>query len=108
MVGMEHRNELYRFSSLFIRDPNGCALGDRGVTKHQCLDIFREHAIPGTFDHFLDSAREEQVAVFVKIANVPGMDPAIAQRFGRRIRSFPIAFENTFVTNYDLTALSLG
>src|SRR5690625_2221955 len=104
MAGLEYHEQLDGFAPLVIRNADGCRLSNGGVGHHQRFHIFWEDAVAGALDHFLDPAGEVEIAVLVQIADVAGINPAILQCLLGRIRSLPIAFENSWIADHVLTA----
>ena len=66
-----------------VRQSEHRAVSDAGVFQENLLDLRGMDVLAAGHDHILLAAADEQVAFLIDASEVTGMDPAIAERFGR-------------------------
>src|ERR1700693_340740 len=59
------------------------AVSDAGVFQENLLDLRGMDVLAAGHDHVLLAAADGQIAFLVEASEVAGMDPAVAERFGR-------------------------
>ncbi len=69
-----------------------------------CLDLFGIHIFSvGEHDHFLAPSGNEEIAAGIEVAEVAGVEPALAQGFGRGLGPIPISLHHDRAADGNLT-----
>ena len=92
-----------------VRQTGNGDLGNRWVQRQHAFDFSRRDVLAAGNDHIVNPAGDEEIAVSVDKAGIPGEVPALAQCPGVGIGPPPIALESlvtdeigdhfTFLTN---------
>ncbi len=75
----------------------------------ECLfHLTRPDLEAARFDQVLFAVYDKEIAIFVQVAQVAGVDPAVADHGRRFVRALPIAHHDLWRTDADLTKLAGG
>src|SRR6266852_6935021 len=91
-----------------IRHTDDGSIQHGRMLQQQGLDLGRGNAEAFVFDHLLFAIYDVGVAIGIHVADIPGMEPAVAQGVGCFFRSFPVALHNLRTTNDDLSIFPDG
>ena len=73
------------FAPFFIRDADNTGVGHGRVTHEHVFDFGRVYVFAAADVHIFPPVDQVQVAFFIKVPHVAGMQPAIDNGFGRGI-----------------------
>src|SRR6266568_993940 len=71
------------------------------MLQQQGFNLGRSYTEAFELDHLLFAISDRDIPFFVKPANIPRIEPAIAQRFGGRFGSLPIALHDLWSLDQD-------
>ena len=91
-----------------VGQPEDGDLAHRRVAHEDLLDLDRVDVLAAGDDHVLLAVDERDVAVVVDLAEVAGVEPAAAERVGRRRRQHPVAGEDVLAAHEQLADLADG
>src|SRR5262245_25054920 len=91
---------LNRLTPFLVRHADDRHLKNSGVCSDYFLELSRVDVGTTGDYHVLLAIRDVQVAVFVKMTHVSGMEPAVAERLRRRVGVVPVTLHHE-VTPYD-------
>ncbi len=85
---------------------NGDLLYEAGGGQDLLFDTLRVNVFSiRKDDHLVLAASHNEVAFFVELTCVPGMEPAVAQDFGCRFRFIVISLHDVFAAHNDLAVI---
>src|SRR5262245_4531180 len=93
---------LYRLTPFLVRHADDRHLENSGVCADNFLDLTRVDVCTTGDDHVLLAIRDVQVAIFVKMTHVAGMEPAVAERLRGRVGVVPVTLHHEVATYDDL------
>ena len=70
------------------------------------LDLLRPDILASSDDHVFQAVNDEQISIFIKVADVTCMHPAAAQGFGSLFRSVPIPMHDHGTARHDFAVLA--
>src|SRR5690606_2882891 len=77
----QHHQRMDGFAPVFIRNTDHSALLNRRMTVDGTFDFHRKNVFTAADHHVLGTINNEHEAVFIHVAKVAGVQPAIAQGF---------------------------
>src|ERR1700730_11437589 len=91
-----------------VRHSHDRHLGDRRMQGQHVLDVGGRHVLASGYDHVVDPAGDEEIALRIEIAGVAGEIPAVMPCTGIGVGASPIAFEYLVARSVgdDLTLLA--
>src|SRR6185437_638820 len=93
---------------LVVGDAHDRGLPDRRVLVEHLLDLARVDVVAAADDQLLLAVHDVEVAVLIDAAHVAGVQPAVDDRLGRRLRPLPVALHHVVAADDDLAHLALG
>ncbi len=94
-VGHDHRVQTVAAFPWFTFQSHHRQFFDVGRLQVVSLDLFGINILPvAEHDHFFFAASEEQVPARIKVAEIAGIEPPVAQHRRGRVRSIPVAFHH--------------
>ncbi len=97
-----------RLAPALVGQPEDGHLADGRVAHEDLLDLDRVDVLAAGDDHVLLAVDERDVAVLVDLAEVAGVEPAAAERLGRRLRQHPVPGEDVLAAHEQLADLAHG
>src|SRR5260370_26199664 len=84
MAGLQHDEAARYLAPPRVRHADHGGLEDRLVLVEHALDLGRRDVLPARDDHVLLAVVDVEVAVLVKVPDVPGAEPPFRRERGRR------------------------
>src|SRR5439155_20878400 len=93
---------------LFVGLSDDSGVGDRRMLAEDRLDLGRPDAESLVLDELFLAIDDEDVSLVVAPADVPGVEPPVADDVRRVLRFVPVALHHLWPANADLADLAVG
>ena len=102
----DRHDGVHRLAPALVRDRDDGRLGDRRMAVQRLLHLGAVDVLAARHDHVLRAVDEEQEALLVEVAQVPGHVPAVAQRRLRLRGLVPVAGGDVLAPDLHLADLA--
>src|SRR5262249_42005886 len=92
----------HRFALVVVGYADYSGVRYRRVLEQRLLNLARIDVVAGDDDHVLLAVHDRDVAILVHRREVAGVEPAVAQGLGGRLRLLPIALHNVLAATDEL------
>ena len=105
---LEHDDRLDRLAPFVVGHANHGSSSDRRMPGEHILDFARKDVEAAGDDHVLAAIDDIKKTVGVATREVSGVEPAVAKRFGRLLRFFPVAGHHQRAAAADFADLAIS
>ena len=104
--GRDDDEGLDRFAPVFVRDADGAGLEDLRMAEEDLVDLLGVDVVAAGDDHVLLAVHEGQMPVLVQEADVPRVEPAVAEGVFRLLGLLVVARHELGPLDADLARLA--
>ncbi|CAB4921133.1 unannotated protein [freshwater metagenome] len=94
------------FTPGVVRDTDTCGFFDGRMRVDHIFDLAGVDVYAGANDHVVLAIDQEEVALFVQVANVAGVQPTVNDRLLGRFGTVPVALHQHLTARYNLAGLT--